>query len=125
MSAGRRRVLAMVKRNLLVQMRNPGHWFLLIVLPLVDGLLFGSIGVALDASNGTVRVDVTDTGPGIASADAQRIFSPFVSHDTQGTGLGLPTARRLVDAHGGSIGIKSEAVGTTVTVSLPESSEPG
>ena len=46
----------------------------------------GTIGVALDASNGAVRVDVTDTGPGITREDAQRIFNPFVSHDTQGTG---------------------------------------
>jgi len=68
----------------------------------------GSIGVALDASNGTVRVDVTDTGPGIASEDAQRIFSPFVSHDTQGTGLGLPIARELAGALGGRIELDTE-----------------
>ena len=59
MSAGRRRVLAMVKRNLLVQMRNPGHWFLLIVLPLVDGLLFGSIGVAFGEGEAPVQLLVT------------------------------------------------------------------
>ena len=35
----------------------------------------------------------SDSGPGIAQEDAKRIFSPFVSHDTQGTGLGLPIAR--------------------------------
>ena len=68
----------------------------------------GSIGVALDASNGTVRVDVTDSGPGIASEDAQRIFSPFVSHDTQGTGLGLPIARELAGALGGRIELDTE-----------------
>jgi len=68
----------------------------------------GSIGVALDASNGTVRVDVTDTGPGIAREDAQRIFSPFVSHDTQGTGLGLPIAQELAGALGGRIELDTE-----------------
>ncbi len=62
----------------------------------------GRIGVALEAANGTVRVDVTDTGPGIGREDAQRIFSPFVSHDTQGTGLGLPIARELAGALGGT-----------------------
>ncbi len=68
----------------------------------------GSIGVALDASNGRVRVDVTDTGPGIAREDAQRIFSPFVSHDTQGTGLGLPIAQELAGALGGRIELDTE-----------------
>ena len=68
----------------------------------------GAIGVALDAANGTVRVDVTDTGPGISREDARRIFSPFVSHDTQGTGLGLPIAQELAGALGGRIELQSE-----------------
>ena len=68
----------------------------------------GHIGVSLDASNGAVRVDVIDSGPGIAHEDAQRIFSPFVSHDTQGTGLGLPIARELAGALGGRIELDTE-----------------
>lgn len=55
----RRRVAAMVRRNLRVQMRNPGHWFLLLVLPFVDGLLFGSIGVAFGEGEDPVRLLVT------------------------------------------------------------------
>lgn len=58
-SASSRRITAMAKRNLRVQMRNPGHWFLLIVLPVVDGLLFGSIGVAYGEGDGPVRLLVT------------------------------------------------------------------
>ena len=68
----------------------------------------GTIGVALESSNGLVRVDVTDTGPGITAADARRIFNPFVSHDTQGTGLGLPIARELAGALGGRIELETE-----------------
>src|SRR5262245_42045914 len=68
----------------------------------------GTIGVALDAANGAVRVEVSDTGPGIAREDAQRIFSPFVSHDTQGTGLGLPIAQELASALGGRIELDTE-----------------
>jgi len=68
----------------------------------------GSIDVVLESSNGTVRVDVVDTGPGISPEDAQRIFSPFVSRDTQGTGLGLPIARELAGALGGRVELETE-----------------
>jgi signal transduction histidine kinase len=68
----------------------------------------GSIEVVLESSNGAVRVDVVDTGPGISPEDAQRIFSPFVSRDTQGTGLGLPIARELAGALGGKVELETE-----------------
>ena len=68
----------------------------------------GSIDVMLESSNGTVRVDVVDTGPGISPEDAQRIFSPFVSRDTQGTGLGLPIARELAGALGGRVELETD-----------------
>jgi signal transduction histidine kinase len=68
----------------------------------------GSIGVELASANGTVRVDVVDTGPGIPHEDVQRIFSPFVSRDTQGTGLGLPIARELAAALGGRVEVDTE-----------------
>jgi ABC-2 type transport system permease protein len=58
-STSTRRVRAMVRRDVLVQSRNPGHWFLLLVLPLVDGLLFGSIGVAYGEGDGPVQLLVT------------------------------------------------------------------
>ncbi|HPU40111.1 MAG TPA: hypothetical protein PLS63_11110, partial [Microthrixaceae bacterium] len=54
-----RRVRAMVRRSLLSQSRNPDFWFLLLVLPLVDGLLFGSIGVAYGTGDGPVVLLVT------------------------------------------------------------------
>lgn len=56
-----RRVRAMVRRNALAQVRNPGHWFLLLVLPVVDALLFGSIGVAYGDGEGPVRLLITGT----------------------------------------------------------------
>jgi len=56
-----RRVGAMVRRNALAQVRNPGHWFLLLVLPVVDALLFGSIGVAYGDGDGPVRLLITAT----------------------------------------------------------------
>jgi len=68
----------------------------------------GRIDVELAAANGRVSVDVSDTGPGITREDVQRIFSPFVSHDTQGTGLGLPIAQELASALGGRIELDTE-----------------
>jgi two-component system sensor histidine kinase BaeS len=68
----------------------------------------GTIDVVLESSNGAVRVDVVDTGPGISPEDAGRIFSPFVSRDTQGTGLGLPIARELAGALGGKVELETE-----------------
>lgn len=62
-----------------------------------------------------VRVSVIDTGPGIAAEDQLKLFQPFSQVDgsptrkTGGTGLGLSISRRLVEMHGGSIGLDSES----------------
>lgn len=50
------RVRAVVRRHVLVQARNPGHWFLLFVLPVVDALLFSSIGVAFGETDRAVEI---------------------------------------------------------------------
>ena len=73
-----------------------------------------------------VRFTLTDTGPGIASEDQQRIFEKFTqvdnSHTRQhtGTGLGLTIARDLTDLLGGTITVRSEpGKGATFTVAVP------
>jgi signal transduction histidine kinase len=68
----------------------------------------GRIELALERRNGTVAVDVADSGPGIAPGERERIFRPFWSTDGQGTGLGLPIARELAVALGGRIELHSE-----------------
>jgi signal transduction histidine kinase len=67
----------------------------------------GRIELALGSENGLVRVDVADSGPGIAPEQRERIFRAFVSEDTDGTGLGLPIARELAHALGGRIELES------------------
>jgi len=68
----------------------------------------GRIDIQLAAGNGAVRVDVVDSGPGIAAGERERIFDPFISQDVNGTGLGLPIARELAVALGGRVELESE-----------------
>jgi len=72
----------------------------------------GSVVVASARKNGEVLVSVTDTGPGIAAADSERIFEEFQQTEVgvrqrEGTGLGLALSRRLVELHRGRIWVES------------------
>jgi len=72
----------------------------------------------------SVQIAVQDTGSGIAEQDLPRLFKPFFTTKTQGTGLGLAIVRKIVDAHGGEIGVQSEENrGTTITITLPQPQE--
>ena len=81
----------------------------------------GSVKIRAAAAKDGVTIDVTDTGPGIAADVLPRIFDRFYrSGERGGSGLGLPIARSLVEAHGGSIAATSEpGQGTTITIHLP------
>jgi signal transduction histidine kinase len=80
----------------------------------------GRIDLQLESSNGTVSVDVLDTGPGVPPAQQRRIFEAFVSQDADGTGLGLPIARELALALGGGIELRSESgAGSRFRLVLP------
>jgi len=69
---------------------------------------------------GGAFLEVEDDGPGIAADDLSQIFTPFFTTKPSGTGLGLATVQRLVDAHGGSVSVRSEpGRGACFTVRLP------
>jgi signal transduction histidine kinase len=73
----------------------------------------GNIVVASAHVDGEVQVSVTDTGPGIAAQDRERIFEEFQQTEVgvqqrEGTGLGLALSKRLVELHGGRIWVESE-----------------
>jgi two-component system sensor kinase FixL len=53
-----------------------------------------------------VRIVISDSGPGIASGEAERLFEPFVSGKPSGMGLGLAVSRAITEAHGGTLEIR-------------------
>jgi signal transduction histidine kinase len=68
------------------------------------------VALRIAASRGSVRFEVEDTGPGIPPNLLERIFQPYVrapGSAQPGIGLGLATVKRLVDAHGGAVGVKA------------------
>lgn len=71
-----------------------------------------------------VVVHVIDTGPGIAAEVREKIFSPYFTTKSGGTGLGLPTTRRIVEAHHGRIEVHGEpGRGTDFVLFLPRDSK--
>ena len=71
---------------------------------------------------GGVCLSLIDTGQGMTPEVAGKVFQPFFSTRAGGTGLGLPTARKIIEAHGGTIGLQSEVGrGSKFTVRLPAS----
>jgi two-component system sensor kinase FixL len=80
----------------------------------------GKILVQVSAADHALRVAVSDHGPGIPADVRDKIFTPFFTTKRRGTGLGLPTAKRFVEAHDGRITVDCPSSGgTTVTVQLP------
>jgi signal transduction histidine kinase len=69
----------------------------------------GHVGLALTQVDGTVRIAVDDSGPGIPAEERDRIFRPFWSRDGHGTGLGLAIASELAAALGGEIELQTQA----------------
>jgi len=89
----------------------------------------GQVRLSLRIENDQARIDVTDEGPGIPSAEQQRIFEPFFqgrqsprSH-VKGTGLGLAIAQRYARLHRGDITVQENGAGAHLRVTLPLGSE--
>ncbi len=80
----------------------------------------GSVCAKLRREGHCAVICVTDTGAGIPQDRLQQIFKPFFTTRKEGTGLGLPMAKSIVDAHGGRIAVESEVGhGTQFEVWLP------
>jgi len=67
-----------------------------------------------------VAFDLIDDGPGIDDKTAMKMFEPFFTTKSGGSGLGLPTARKIIEAHGGTIDVQSTVGrGTKFTLEFP------
>lgn len=67
-----------------------------------------------------IQIDITDTGPGIPKDIIGKIFQVYFSTKKTGTGLGLPTAKRIIEDHRGTISVQSEeGKGTNFSITLP------
>lgn len=94
----------------------------------LDGMPLARRTVALrtSAANGGVRLDVRDSGCGVASADAARLFDAFYSTKPDGMGMGLSLCKSIAEAHNMQIGFfpNDDGRGTTFFVTLPVRVEP-
>src|SRR6266436_1234752 len=82
----------------------------------------GKLSVVLSSEDEgrRARIDVIDSGRGIAPDDISKVFEPYYSTKETGTGLGLAIVKKAVDDHHGTISVKSKVgEGTTFTITLP------
>ena len=79
----------------------------------------GRISVNVGEEKGGYTIEIKDTGSGISDKNIKKIFNPFYTTKEQGSGLGLPIVRKIIEGHGGTINIESaEGVGTSVILHL-------
>ncbi|TBN41810.1 HAMP domain-containing protein [Paracoccus subflavus] len=83
------------------------------------------IAVALRADHDAVTIRIADNGPGLP-ADRSRLFEPYVTMKTGGTGLGLPIVKKIVEEHGGSLSLsdRPDGQGAVAEIRLPRERHP-
>ncbi len=80
----------------------------------------GTLTVRTSQHNGSVRLDVTDTGAGLTPEECARLFTPYYTSKQHGTGLGLAIVQSVVSDHGGKIAVESApGAGATFRIELP------
>jgi signal transduction histidine kinase len=79
-----------------------------------------TINTACSIDNRSIKIEIADSGEGISEKEMNKIFQPFFTTKSKGTGMGLAITRRIIEEHGGSISVSSEyGRGTTFTIVLP------
>lgn len=78
------------------------------------------IDIKLCFNNNFITISVEDNGQGISAEHIENIFSPMVSYKSNGTGLGLPISKKIIESHNGTISVESTVgMGTTFLITLP------
>jgi signal transduction histidine kinase len=97
--------------------------FMNLLLNAVDAMPEGGrlvLKTAYDQTARAIKIALSDTGKGIDAAALDKIFQPFFTTKSKGTGLGLAISKRLIEDHGGKIGIESvKGAGSTFRINLP------
>jgi len=84
----------------------------------------GTLTTKSRKSNGNVEFSFSDTGVGVSKRTMKRLWTPLFTTKAKGMGFGLAICKRIVEAHGGSISVKSvRGKGTTFTVTIPTKSK--
>ena len=73
----------------------------------------------MDLGRDAVQLRITDEGPGLDCVQRERIFEPFYTTKTKGTGLGMAICQRIIDAHGGTISIGNPKIGAEIVIEIP------
>jgi len=80
----------------------------------------GTLTVRTTTENGSLRLDISDTGTGISKENVEKIFEPFFTTKADGLGLGLAITKRIIEEHGGSVEFSSvENQGSDFIIRLP------
>ncbi|TLD42852.1 MAG: Nitrogen regulation protein NtrY [Candidatus Jettenia ecosi] len=80
----------------------------------------GNLMIGTSKGKKYIQIDITDTGSGISKGILDKIFQVYFSTKKTGTGLGLPTTKRIIEEHGGAISVQSEeGKGTNFSMRLP------
>lgn len=80
----------------------------------------GTLTISLFQRESSCQIEISDTGVGIEESLQKKLFSPFFTTKQQGNGIGLVEAKKVIEAHAGTIALRSQPKkGTTVTLTLP------
>jgi signal transduction histidine kinase len=81
----------------------------------------GNLTIESREFDGGVEITISDDGAGMSKETLGRLWNPLYTTKAQGIGLGLPIAKRLVEAQGGSIAVHSkQGAGSTFTIRMPK-----
>jgi two-component system sensor histidine kinase HydH len=81
----------------------------------------GEVSVSVEEGNNEIMIVVEDQGNGISSEEWEKLLSPFVTTKKEGTGLGLPIVKKILDAHNGSLElINRQVAGTVLQMRFPQ-----